>query len=72
MKKQTESIILTSDQGQRLKIYRVDGSDTFCIGLEDDEHFEFKADEAKEIIESINTVVGDNIKINEEYTNAYV
>jgi len=26
--------------------------------IRDDEHFEFKADEAKEIIESINTVVG--------------
>ena len=58
MKKQIESIILTDEHGQRLRIYRVGGSDIFCIGPEDDEHFEFKAEDAKEIIEAINTVIG--------------
>ena len=60
VKKQTESIVLENKQGQKLRIYRVEGSDTFCIGLEDDEHFEFEAGDAEVITKSINTVVYSN------------
>lgn len=58
MKRQIESITLQNDKGQRLRIYVVDGSNTFCIGMEgDNERFEFAARDADEINKAIDVVV---------------
>ncbi len=58
MKKQTESIVLENKDLQRLRIYKVEGGDTFCIGIEgENEHFEFMASDAQEIKKSIDEVV---------------
>ena len=57
MKKQIESIVLQNKVGQILRIYKVENSDTFCIGQEDADHFEFTVEEAEEIVIAINTVV---------------
>lgn len=60
MKKQIESIVLTNGKGQVLRIYQVENSKPveFCIGLEDSDHFLFKAVDADEIIQAIQEVVG--------------
>ena len=60
VKKQTESIVLENKLEQKLRIYRVEGSATFCIGIEDEDHFEFEAGDAEVITKSINTVVYSN------------
>ena len=59
MKKQIETIILENKSKQRLRIYKIENSNSFCIGLEDDEadHFEFEAADAEEITKAINSVV---------------
>jgi hypothetical protein len=58
MKKQTESIVLENESGQRLRIYKVDGVDKFCIGLEGEtDHFEFEVKDAEEITRAIDIVV---------------
>ena len=58
MKTQTESIILTNDQKQKLRIYKVENSNEFCIGLEDaEDHFVFESRDAEEITKAINVVV---------------
>jgi|CXWL01.1.fsa_nt_gi hypothetical protein len=58
MKKQTESIVLENKTGQRLRIYKVDGSDTFCIGIEgESDHFEFQSRDADEIKAAIGVIV---------------
>ena len=64
MKKQIESIILENTNGQRLRIYKVDGNRplSFCIGVEGDEtHFEFTVDDAETIVAAINSVVAEFI-----------
>jgi len=57
MKIETESMILENKQKQRLRIYKVEGGTTYCIGVEGEEHFEFEAKEAAEICQTINRVV---------------
>lgn len=58
MKKQIESIVLENKTGQRLRIYKIENSNSFCIGLEDDgDHFEFEAGDAEEITNAIDAVV---------------
>ncbi len=57
MKTQIESMILTNDKGQVLRIYKVENGKTFCIGLEGEDHFEFEGREAEEITKSIDLVV---------------
>lgn len=57
---QTESVILTNGDGQKLRIYKVEGNGipVFCIGIEGSEdHFSFNAGEAEEITRAIDTVV---------------
>ena len=59
MKTQTESLILTNDEGQVLRIYKVENTENaFCIGLDGaDDHFSFKAEDADELTNAISTVV---------------
>ncbi len=58
MKIQTEGIVLENKSKQRLKIYKINDSDSFCIGLEgENEHFEFMGSDADEITNSINIIV---------------
>jgi len=58
MRKQIEVIILENKAGQRFRIYKVENANLFCMGLEgDNDHFEFETSEAKEIIESVESVV---------------
>lgn len=58
MKTQTESMILTNEKGQILRIYKVENGKTFCIGLEGEDHFEFETSGAEEITKAIDLVVG--------------
>jgi hypothetical protein len=61
MKKQVEIIILTNGKGQKLRIYKVEGTTeenpVFCIGHENDDHFEFSLSDSSEIITAINDIV---------------
>ena len=60
MKKEYETVILTNDEGQRLRIYKIENTDDdFCIGLEGEgqDHFCFRASEAEMITDAINTTV---------------
>ena len=58
MIKQIESVILENKTGRRLRIYKVENSNSFCIGLEDgNDHFEFEVGDAEEITNAINVVV---------------
>jgi hypothetical protein len=58
MRTKIESIILENKEGQRLRIYQVEGSNTFCIGLESDsDHFSFAIEDAAIITDAINKVV---------------
>ncbi len=55
MKIHAESILLTNDKRQSIRIYRVENSKKFCIRLED-EDFEFDIIDAKEIKKVIDMV----------------
>ena len=57
MKKEIDSVVLVNKAGQRLRIYKVEGTNTFCIGLEGQDHFEFEANTHNEIIDAICMVV---------------
>lgn len=58
MQTQTESVILINDRKQKLRIHRVENTNTFCIGMEDaEDHFEFAPGDAQEITNAINVVV---------------
>jgi hypothetical protein len=58
MKKIIESVVLENKNGQRLRIYRIEGGSTFCIGIEGgDDHFEFEENEADDICNAIGKVV---------------
>lgn len=57
MKKQIESIVIENKNKHRLRIYRVEHTDKFCIGSEDGEHFVFEAGDADDITSAINEVV---------------
>ena len=58
MKRTIESVVLENDKGQRLRLYKVDGGNTYCIGGDDaDDHFEFTAREAAEICNAIGSLV---------------
>jgi hypothetical protein len=57
MKKNIESIVLTNSKAESLRIYQVEGSSEFCIGMEGSDHFSFTAVEAKEIVQAITEVV---------------
>jgi hypothetical protein len=62
MQKTIESIILQNDKGQRLRIYKVEDGDTYCIGVEDgDDHFEFSSEEAQEVCNALGKIVGCEI-----------
>jgi len=58
MKMQTESVLLTNEKGQTLRIYKVENCNTYCIGMEGEDHFEFEARDAEEITKALDTVVG--------------
>ena len=58
MRQIIQCIILENEKGQRLRIYKVEGSDTFCIGTEgEDDHFEFTANAADDICNAISRVI---------------
>lgn len=57
MKKQIESIVLENKTKQRLRVYRVENADKFCIGTDDGDHFVFEASDADDITCAINEVV---------------
>ena len=62
MKKEYETVILTNDEGQRLRIYKIENTgDDFYIGIglegEGQDHFCFRASEAEMITNAINTTV---------------
>ena len=58
MKKIIESVVLENKNGQRLRIYKIENGNTFCIGLEgESDHFEFEANEADDICNAIGKVV---------------
>jgi hypothetical protein len=57
VKTQTESMMLTNEKGQILRIYKVENGKTFCIGIEGEDHFEFEARDAEEITKAIDLVV---------------
>jgi hypothetical protein len=62
MKKEYETVILTNDEGQRLRIYKIENTgDDFYIGIglegEGQDHFFFRASEAEMITNAINTTV---------------
>ncbi len=62
MKQEIESIVLENKGGQRLRIYRVEGScDEYCIGLDgESDHFVFTAEESVIIRESIERVIDED------------
>lgn len=66
MKQEFESIILENDKGQRLRVYKVENCDEFCIGLENDEsdHFLFNLDDVETIISAIKCVTNEHDKRN--------
>jgi hypothetical protein len=58
MKKIIESVVLENKIGQRLRIYKIENGDNFCIGIEgESDHFEFEAPEADDICSAIGNVV---------------
>ena len=67
MKQTIESVVLDNEKGQRLRIYKVEGSDTYCIGVEDgDDHFEFSSEEAQEVCNALGKVVGCELSDGQE------
>ena len=58
MKKIIESVVLENKNRQRLRIYKIENGNTFCIGLEgENDHFDFEANEADDICNAIGKVV---------------
>jgi hypothetical protein len=57
MKQTIESVVLENEKGQQLRLYRVEGGNTYCIGVDADDHFEFTAREAAEICNAIGSLV---------------
>jgi hypothetical protein len=57
MKQIIESVVLENDKGQRLRLYKVDGGNTYCIGGDADDHFEFTAREAEDICNAIGSLI---------------
>jgi len=63
---QIESVVLTNNEKQRLRIYAVENAATpeFCIGVDGDgqDHFSFSANDSKAIINAIIDIVGNGDK----------
>ena len=57
MQTQIESVIMVNEKGMTLRVYKIENANTFCIGPEDGEHFEFDASDAEKIKKGIDLVV---------------